>query len=106
MTSSIRCREGEIFGNRGLREAILEACEVRKDTQSEQIRVRMGGVLTKSIKAAVHQSSGTELNDTAFDSVVKYLAENRGIHNSIDIHPVYESRRTCAFQETADIKGS
>ena len=103
------CREGEIFGNRGLglREAILEACEVRKDTQSEQIRVRMGGVLTKSIKVAVHQSSGTELNDTAFDSVVKYLAENRGsIHNSIDIHPVYESRRTCAFQETADIKGS
>ena len=37
------CREGETFGNR---EAILEACEVRKDTQSEQIRVRMGGVLT------------------------------------------------------------
>ena len=30
------------------------------------------------IKAAVHQSSGTELNDTDFDSVVKYLAENRG----------------------------
>ena len=67
----------------------------------------MGGVLTKSIKAAVHQSSGTEHKDTAFDSVVKYLAENRGsIHNSIDIHPVYESRRTCAFQKTADIKGS
>ena len=38
----------------------------------------------KSIKAAVHQSSSTELNDTAFDSVVKYLAENRGsIHDSI-----------------------
>ena len=40
------CRVGETFGNRGLREAILEACEVRNDTQSEQIRVRMGGVLT------------------------------------------------------------
>ena len=84
------CREGETFGNKGLREATLEACEVRKDTQSEQIRVRMGGVLTdlhaadvryhvdckatflspKSIKAAVHRSSGTELT---FDSVVKYF---------------------------------
>ena len=41
----------------------------------------------KSIKAAVHQSSGTELNDTA---VVKYLAENRGsIQNSIDIYTQY-----------------
>ena len=44
----------------------------------------------KSIKAAVHQSSGTELNDTAFDSDVKHLAENRGsIHNSIDIYTQY-----------------
>ncbi len=88
------CREGETFGNRGLREAILEACEKRKDTQSEQIRVRMGGVLTdlhaadvryhvdckatflspKSIQAAVRYSSGTELNDTAFDLVVNYSA--------------------------------
>ena len=34
--------------------------------------------------------SGTELNDTAFDSVVIYLAENRGsIHNSIDIYTQY-----------------
>ena len=87
------CREGETFGKRGLREAILEACETRKDTQSEQIRVRLGGVLTnlhaadvryrvdckatflspKSIKAVVCQSSGTELHhDTVFDSVVKF----------------------------------
>ena len=46
MASSILLQGGGIFGNRSLREAILEACEVRKDTQSEQIRVRMGGVLT------------------------------------------------------------
>ena len=40
------CREGESFGNRGLREAIFEVCEKMNDTQSEQVRVRMGGVLT------------------------------------------------------------
>ena len=40
------CREGEIFGNSGLKEAIYEACEQRRDSQSEQVRVRMAGVLT------------------------------------------------------------
>ncbi len=44
--SAYSCREGETFGSRGLKEEILQACETRKDTQSEQIRVRMGGVLT------------------------------------------------------------
>ena len=46
----------------------------------------------KSIKGVVCQSSGTELHhDTAFDSVVKYLAENKGsIHDSIDVYTKYE----------------
>ena len=107
------CREGETFENRGLEEVIFEACEKRKDTQSEQIRVRMGGVFTdlhaadvryhvdckvtfinpKAIQAAVHKgfkTSSSELKDNAFDSVVKYLAENKpNIHNSIDIFNKY-----------------
>ena len=108
--SAYSCREGETFGSRGLKEEILQACETRKDTQSEQIRVRMGGVLTdlhaadvryhvdckatffspKSIKVAVRQSAHTEHNDTAFDSVINYLAENKGsIHNYIDMYTKY-----------------
>ena len=31
------CREGDTFENRGLKEVIFEACEKRKDTQSEEI---------------------------------------------------------------------
>ena len=85
--------KGEIFGNSGLKEAIYEACEQRKDSQSEQVRVRMAGVLTdlhaadvryhvdcrasfmcsRSIQAASRQSNSStstnQLMDRAFDSV-------------------------------------
>ena len=101
------CREGETFGNRGLKEAIFEACEKRKNAQSEQIRVRMAGVYTdlhaadvryhvdckatflspKSIQAVIRQSSSSKLKDAAFDSVIKYLAKNKAsVHNSIHIY--------------------
>ena len=106
------CKEGERFGNKGLKEAILETCDKRKDIQSEHIRVRMAGFLTdlhagadvryhvdckatflssKSIQAAIyHQSIRTELKDAAFDSLVKYLDENKAnIHSSIDIYTKY-----------------
>ena len=49
------CREGETFGNRGLKEAIFEAYEKRKNAQSEQIRVRMAGVYTDLHTADVRQ---------------------------------------------------
>lgn len=102
------CREGE---SRGLKEAIYEACGKRTDMQSDQIRVRMAGVLTdlhaadvryhvdckatflspKSIQAAIRQgTTSTEFKEVAFDSVVKYLAENRDIiYNSIDVYTKY-----------------
>ena len=116
------CREGETFGNRGLKQAILEACEKRKDTQSEQIRVRMAGIFAdlhaadvryhvdckatflspNSIQAAIRRRSiaSSELKDPAFDSVINYLAKNKtSVHNSIHIHIQYveEGGRTLAF---------
>ena len=110
------CREGETFGNRSLKEAIFEACEKRKNAQSEQIRVRMAGVYTdlhaadvryhvdckatflspKLIQAVIHQSSSSELRDAAFDSVIKYLAKNKAsIHNSIHIYTQYMEEGDC-----------
>ena len=78
--------KGKTFRNRGLKEAIFEACEKRKNAQSEQITVRMAGVYTdlhaadvryhvdckatflspKSIQAVIHMSSSSELKDAAF----------------------------------------
>ena len=110
------CREGETFGNRGLKEAIFESCEKKENAQSEQIRVRMAGVFTdlhaadvryhvdckatflspKSIQAAILQSSSSELKDAAFDSVIKYLAKNKAsIHNSIHIYAQYVEEGGC-----------
>ena len=107
------CREGERFGNKGLKEAILETCDKRKDIQSEQIRVRMAGVLTdlhaadvryhvdckatflssKSIQAAIHhQSIRTELKDAAFDSLVM---KTKPIYIAPSTY--YGGRRTCVF---------
>ena len=95
------CREGENFGNRGLKVPIYEACDLRRDFQSEQVRVRMAGVLTdlqaadvryhvhcrasfmcsKSIHAALHQScsstSTNQLTDRAFDFVTAHVADNK-----------------------------
>ena len=86
------CREEETFGNMGLREQSLKFVKKRMThTQSEQVRVRMGGVLTdlhaadvrhhvdckatfmspKSICSVNHRSVSTELNNSAFVSVVK-----------------------------------
>ena len=94
----------------GFKEEILEACEKRKDTQSEQIRMRMGGILTdlhaadvryhvdckatflspRSVEAAVRKDLSTDIRDSGFDSVVKYLVEKKdSIHNSIDIYTRY-----------------
>ena len=104
------CREGERFGNKGLKEAILETCDKRKDIQSEQIKVRMAGFLTDTCSRCEvscrlqgdflvfevntgsnsHQSIKTELKDAAFDSLVKYLDENKAnIHSSIDRYTKY-----------------
>ena len=105
------CRQGETFENRGLKDAILDVCEKRKDTQSEQIRLRIGGVLTdlhaadvqyhvdckatfmstKSIQAAQRSSTpSTADKDTAFDSVVDYVTAHKdNIYNSIDIYTKY-----------------
>lgn len=108
------CREGETFGNRGFKEAIYEACEKRKDAQSEQVRVRMAGVFTdlhaadvryhvdcrasfmcpRSIQAASHQSnistSTDQLVDRAFISIIAYVAGNKAmVHNSIDLYNKY-----------------
>ena len=111
------------FGSRGLKEIIFKACEKRKDTLSEQVRVRMGEVLTdlhaadvryhvdckatfvspKSIEAAASgrfKITSTELNDTAFDSVIKYLAECKDIiHNSIDIYTKYVEGHTLSRRQ-------
>ncbi len=97
--------------SRGLKEAIYETCGKRTDIQSDQILVRMAGVLTdlhaadvryhvdckatflspKSIQASIiRQGNDTEFKEVAFDLVIKYLAENRDvIHNSSGIHTKY-----------------
>ena len=114
--SAYVCREGKTFGNGGLKEAIFEACEKRKNTQSEQIGGRIVGVYTdfyaadvryhidckatflspKSIQAVIHQSSSSELKDAAFDLVIKYLAKNKAsIHNSIHIYAQYMEDGEC-----------
>ena len=85
MASSILLQGG---GNiwKQKREAILEAYGERKDTQSKQIRVRMGGVLTDLHAADVRYHIHFKAISCLPNSVVKYLAESRGsIHNSIDI---------------------
>lgn len=105
------CREGEKFGSRGLKEAIYDTCEKRNDVQSEQVTVRMAGVLsdlhaadvryhvdcrssfmcTRSIQAAVRQSCITDrLVDAAFDSVITYLASNKATaHSSVNLYTKY-----------------
>ena len=96
------CREGENFRSRGLKEAIYETCEKRNDVQSEQVRVRMAGVLSdlhaadmryhvdcrssfmcpRSIQTAVCQKCITgQPVDKAFDSVINYLASNKATVN-------------------------
>ena len=107
-------REGKTFGNSGLKEAIYEACDLRGDSQSEQVRVRMAGVLidphsadvryhvdcrasfmcSRSIQAALRQSSSStstnQLTDRAFDSDTAYVADNKdAIFNSVDLYNKY-----------------
>ena len=82
--------QGKHLETRGLKEEILEACEKRKDTQSDQIRVRMVGILTdphaademyhvdctatflspRSVEAAVREGLSIDTRDSGFNSVV------------------------------------
>ena len=86
----------------------------RRDAQSEQVRVRMAGILTdlhaadvryhvdcrasfmcpRSIQAASRQSSintsTDQLVDGAFNSIIAYVAGNKAtVHNSIDLYNKY-----------------
>ena len=107
------CRQGETYEGKSLRDAVFEACKKRKDRQSEEIMVRLAGVLSdfhaanvryhvdckatflspKSIQAAANKSSQStekEPTDPALDSVLEYMAENKAsIFNSIDIYTRY-----------------
>ena len=104
------CREGEKFRIRSLRDAIYDTCERRSDDQSEQVRVRMAGVLSdlhaadvryhvdcrasfmspRSIKAAARQSYTDQLVDTALNSVSMYMASNKTItYSSVDLYDKY-----------------
>ena len=90
------CREGEAFGKGRLKEAIYEACEKRSDPQSEQVRLRMAGVLTDLHAADVRyhvdckasfmclrqssiNTSTDQLVDSAFNSIIEYVATNKSL---------------------------
>ncbi len=85
----IYCCEGDLFRNESLRVAIFEAREARKDFQSEQVQLRMGGFLSnlhaanvryhidckatflspRSIKAEGCGGTNTILNNIYLDSL-------------------------------------
>ena len=91
---------------------ILQTCELRNDSQAEQVRIRINGALSdlhaadgqyhfdcyarftskKNIAAVVQSESQLQKEDHPFDALVQHISENKSdMWNSIEVQDIYVS---------------